>query len=313
MIKRSALLLTALLLVNLPWAGSAQDTDFDLKKARAAISEIEPVVKPEQPRKVLVFSIATDFQHNAIEFGKQVLPVLGEETGAYEAVVSDDFANFEKEALKQFDAVIFNNTQGRPFLGKPWKEVRQMPDAERKEVMQREDRLQQNLLDYVTQGGGFVGIHAATDTYTRWEEYTEMVGGKFEGHPWNKRSDVVVDIVEPEHPLIAGIFEESSFPLKEEIYIMKNAQDEWIQPDDQDRRLLLKLNLEQSGERQRKSSPTDFVPISWIKEIGQGKLFYTSLGHNAAIFEKPETLELYLRGIQYACGDLPADASAVPQ
>ncbi len=287
----------------------AQDTDFDLNKAREAIAQIEPAATPQKPRKVLVFSVATNFQHNAIEFGKAVLPVLGEQTGAYEAVVSDDVENFEKDALSQFDAVIFNNTQGRPFLGKPWPEVRKMPDAERKALLEREDRLQANLLEYVNQGGGFVGIHAATDTYTRWEEYVAMIGGKFEGHPWNKKSDVVVDIVEPQHPLIAGIFEVTSFPLQEEIYIMKNAADEWIQPGDQDRRLLLKLNLEQSGERKRKNSPTDFVPISWIKEVGEGRLFYTSLGHNAAIFENPQVLEHYLRGIQYACGDLPAEAT----
>jgi len=298
---------TALLgIVLLVGVAQAQDKELNLEKARESIATLE-AVPPQQPRKVLIFSGVGAFRHNAIEFGKQVLPLLGEMTGAYEAVVTDDAAYFEKDSLSQFDAVIFNNTSGRAFHNLPWKEARQLPDEERNALFDLEDRAQKNLMEFIRNGGGFVGIHAATDTYTRgWDEYTEMIGGKFEGHPWNKRTNVVVDIVEPEHPLVAGIFEENSFPMQEEIYIMKDVNDEWIGAHD--RRMLLKLNIEESQKRPMPEGLV-IVPISWIKEIGEGRLFYTSLGHNAATFENPGTLELYLRGIQYACGDIPADAS----
>jgi len=287
-------------------AAKSQDTDFDIEKARESIATLR-AAQPEQPRKVLIFSGVGGFRHNAIEFGKQVLPLLGEMTGAYDAVVSDDPANFEKETLAGFDAVIFNNTSGRAFHGRPWKEVRHLPDEERKPLLEMAKRAEENLIEFINNGGGFVGIHAATDTYTNWNDYVAMIGGKFEGHPWNKRINVVVDIVEPKHPLVTGIFEENSFALQEEIYIMKDVNDEWIGAHD--RRMLLKLNIAESQKRPMPDDLPQIVPISWIKEIGQGRLFYTSLGHNVVIFEHPGTLELYLRGIQYACGDIPADAS----
>jgi type 1 glutamine amidotransferase len=50
-------------------------------------------------------------------------------------------------------------------------------------------------------------------------------------------------------------------------------------------------------------------PIAWIKREGSGRVFYTSLGHNPEIYRTPQILQHYLDGIQFALGDLRADAT----
>jgi hypothetical protein len=53
--------------------------------------------------------------------------------------------------------------------------------------------------------------------------------------------------------------------------------------------------------------------VSWIREYGKGRVFYCSLGHNAAVFRNKAVLGHWLAGIQYVLGDLDADATSLPQ
>ncbi len=54
------------------------------------------------------------------------------------------------------------------------------------------------------------------------------------------------------------------------------------------------------------------IPISWIRNYGNGRVFYSSFGHNKHIFWHPEILRHYLAGIQFALGDLEADTTPIP-
>ncbi len=284
-------------------AAEKEEPTFDLEKARAAIQQIEPAATPGEPRKMLIYSRANGFRHDSIKYGKEVFPLLGELTGTYTAVVSDESAMFEKDSLEQFDAVMMNNTTRnafRPHKGK----FGRLSREEKEKILEDEKRYLQNLLDYVRGGGGFVGIHAATDTYKDHAGYIDMIGGQFAGHPWHSHMEVVIDVLEPDHPLLQGVFDADEYTLTEEIYAHRDTNEEWIEPGGF--RVLLQLNQEKT---QRKKNNITFVPISWIKDYGQGRVFYSSLGHNPGPFEKRPTLEAYLRGIQYALGDIPADAA----
>ena len=163
-------------------------------KIAAALPKSAPA-KPKKPRKVLLFSKTNGFRHGSIATGVTSLAMLGEKTGAFSAVHSEDDSMFEPETLKQFDLVIMVNTTGELFR------PRKLPgDAEaKKKALDREERLKQSLVDFVNGGKGLAGTHSATDTYKKWKEYNDMMGGAFAGHPWHM--DVPVRLLVPDHPL----------------------------------------------------------------------------------------------------------------
>ncbi|HEY1189139.1 MAG TPA: ThuA domain-containing protein, partial [Gemmata sp.] len=167
----------------------------------------------------------------------------------------------------------------------------------------REELLKKSLADFVAGGKGLIGIHSATDTYKRWDEYNKMMGGAFVSHPWHQK--VPVKVVDPKSPVNAA-FGGNDFEIADEIYMFR---------DDtalaKDRKFLLvmdtaKMDKKDADKGKRKDGT---YPISWINTYGKGRCFYCSLGHREEIFWNPAVLQHYLAGIQYALGDLDADAT----
>ena len=264
------------------------------------------IVEPEAPRRVLVYSATAGFRHDSIPTGKLALEMLGEKSGAYETVISDDPANFEPEALAQFDAVILLNTTQNFFMPGNRKDHPQFTDEQWAALQARNDRLVDNLIDYVEAGGGLVGIHAATDSCYGHQAYGETIGAYFAGHPWNAGQNVTIVVEDPEHEVIKPVFSGiDDFQIKEEIY---QFQDE---PYSRERlRILLHLDPERSDkpEGQPRRADGDY-PVAWVQSVGDGRVFYTSLGHRHDIYTNPLLLKHYLAGIQFATGDLPADTT----
>jgi type 1 glutamine amidotransferase len=258
--------------------------------------------EPQKPRKLLVFSKTNGFRHASIPTGKLLLEKLGSQTGAFEVVISDDLENFEKEKLNTFDAVCFLNTTMNVFAPHP-KEFKNLPDAEKAEITERENRLQANLMEFIKKGRGFVGIHAATDSCYDWPEYGKMINGWFNGHPWLAVMPVSVK-VEPgqeKHPLVS-MFEGQNVEFKEEIYQFKDPYDSKAV------RMLLRLDTEKTNMMVPgiKRKDQDFG-VSWARNWDQGRVFYSSLGHNHEIYWHPKVVRHFLAGIQWALGDLKAD------
>ena len=105
---------------------------------------------------------------------------MGEKTGAYTTVTSDDMSMFNPDKLKEFDAVIFNNTTTLAFENPAHREA---------------------LLDFVNSGKGIVGIHSSVDNFYKWPEGAAMMGALFDGHPWQ---EAPVKLDDPQHPLAQG-------------------------------------------------------------------------------------------------------------
>lgn len=277
--------------------GQKSKTEDKEEKIRLAIPE--RVAEPKEKRKLLVFSVTRGYRHGSIATGKMALGMMGEKTRAYEAVISDDLSNFEEGKIGEFDAICFLNTTMEVFMPSK-KDWLKMDDTEKEKAKARDARLKKNLLDFVSEGGGFVGIHAASDTFYKWAEYGEMLGGYFDGHPWNSRTDVSIK-VEPgkeDHPIVAGLDGEP-LEFKEEIYQLKDPYDS--------AKLNMLLRLDPEGSDMKvggiKRKDKDFG-VSWTKSYGKGRVFYCSLGHNDFIYWHPKVLGVYLNGIQWALGDL---------
>src|SRR6185437_5112010 len=122
---------------------------------------------------------------------------------------------------------------------------------------------------------GFLGVHSATDTFYTWPDYLDLLGGYFNGHPWHQA--VTIEVVDPADPLVA--FLGHSFQIKDEIYQISDF-------DYRGSHLLLRLDpssvdLSKPDVRQRFYG----WPLAWMRHYGRGRVFYTALGHDAAVWE----------------------------
>ncbi|MEY3395104.1 MAG: hypothetical protein RL346_1340 [Verrucomicrobiota bacterium] len=257
----------------------------------------EAYAKPAKPRKLLVFSRTNGFRHQSIVTGKLALDEMGKKTGAYEAVISDELSNFEKDKIRQFDAICFLSTTQNPFS--PFKdELLKLSTEEKEAAKAYELQLKESLMAYVKGGGGFVGIHAATDTFYDWPEYGEMINGYFDGHPWGAGAQVNI-YVEPgqeKHPL-AAMFNGQRLDFKEEIYQFKAPY------DSSKVHMLLRLDPEKSAQVKGMKRKDNDYGVAWARNWEKGRVFYCSIGHNHDMFWHPEVLRHYLAGIQWATGD----------
>jgi type 1 glutamine amidotransferase len=246
-------------------------------------------VRPAKPRKLLVFWRCEGFYHKSIPVVNKALELMGKKTGAYEVVVTDDYSVFTKRNLRQFDAICLNNTTGLKF------DPKETPDR------------CEALMDFVKNGKGIVGIHAATDNFKTWPAGEEMMGGKFTGHPWTSGGTWAIKIDEPDHPLMAS-FKGKGFKIKDEIY----RTDPPLYSRDK-QLVLMSLDMGDPTTKAKASKPEDAdTGISWVKTLEKGRIFYCSLGHNDQILWNPAVLQHYLDGIQFAFGDYKVDTRPKP-
>ncbi|MHC4507060.1 MAG: ThuA domain-containing protein [Planctomycetota bacterium] len=257
----------------------------DVAKINAAIPK-RLQARPRKRRKILVFWRCDGFYHGCIPVACKLIELMGQKTGAYQAVIpqtaSEQMDLLNARNLAAFDGVLFNNT------------TRLNPNPQQ----------QKALIDFVKGGKGFIGIHAASDNFYKWPEGAAMVGGLFAGHPWGGGGTWAFKVENPDNPVNKS-FGGEGFKLKDEIY---NLKDPYTRAD---RRILLSLDMDDPATGSKRGRKDRDQAVAWIKKCGKGRVFYCSLGHHNQIFWEPKIVAHYLAGIQYALGDLKADDSPV--
>jgi len=253
-------------------------------------------VTAAEPKKVLVVSVTTGFRHSSIPTAEKVLEKLGQDSGAFtvvdfarqpakgdnfDAALKESLAKLSPANLKNYDAVIFANTTGDLPL----------PDK-------------QGFVDWVKNGGAFIGMHSASDTFHGFRPFIEMIGGEFQSH--GAQAEVEAINQDKNHPACRHFGDR--FTVFDEIYIMKSFTRSTVHG-------LLTLDKEPN-----RKTPGDY-PIAWCKEFGKGKVFYTSLGHREDVWDPEEknrknpkeVAEAYqkhiLGGIKWALGLEKGDAT----
>ncbi len=294
--RPTSVLPIALVILSTGVAMSQQPDLMPPARIAAAIQQAapdRPAVAPAAPRKVLVYGRVRTHPES-VPCCFKAFAVLGRKTGAFEAVLSTDPTMFLADNLKQFDAVVMNNTHERhPMLPADFD---QLNPQQQKAATDREETLKQNLLDFVAGGKGIVGIHGATAGIHTWPEFLEMIGGKYGGH---FSDEVWVKPEEPDHPLCAA-WEGKSFPVRDEIYMFGEP----YSPEKV--RVLLSLDLSKTPDPKKRDDGQ--YAVSWVRPYGKGRVFYCSLGHVSAVYCNPVVLRHFLAGTQFAIGDLKADA-----
>jgi type 1 glutamine amidotransferase len=206
---------------------------------------------------------------------------LGKETGLWDTVIRTDTEALTKrkleynaKSLDDFDAVVF-------YTGG---------------TLEMDASQQADFLSFVHDDGkGFIGIHSATITFTKWPAYGEMIGGYFDGHPWHEK--VRVKVEDPKHPATAHLG--PSFEIADEIYQFKD----W---DRKKLHVLLSLVPESVDLTKQgvKRADHDFAN-AWTREHGKGRVFYTALGHREEVWADPRFLTHLVNGIAWTLREAP--------
>ena len=223
--------------------------------------------------RVLVYTRNGEgFVHDNIPASIAAIEKLGEQHG-FTVVASDDPTLFTPEGLRDFDVLIFSNTNNRVFD----------TPAQR-----------QAFKDYITGGGGFVGIHSACGTERDWPWFAQLLGGKFFRHP--ERQDFDVAVLDADHP--ATSFLPPTWHIRDdECYYLRQ-----LNPDIH---VLLAADLATIADEEGKSTyPADtfgdYFPTSWYRTASGGRQWYTSLGHRIEHYSDPLFLQHILGGIRWA-------------
>jgi uncharacterized protein len=232
------------------------------------------------PKKILVVTTTTGFRHSSIPTSEKILADLAKESGAFTvdfvhqpdgkpAALKKDASDEEKAAfktaqtqweeklkqalqklspdsLKNYDAVAFVSTTGDLPI----------PDTA-------------GFLNWIKSGGAFIGIHAASDTFHGWPDFIAMLGGEFAHHGPQVSVECLNE--DPQHPATAHLGKTWTIQ-QEEIYQFKNYDAATVHD-------LLIL------DKHPENNSAGHFPVSWCKQYGQGKVFYTSLGHREDIWD----------------------------
>jgi type 1 glutamine amidotransferase len=282
----------------------AQVHPHHAEQIRKAAKEIKPRVAPRKPRTVLIWNTPPHLMDKdphkgyCIPYGEEGMRAIGEASGAFKPVVSDDLAMYAPENLRRFDAIVLNNASGTwitPTAADLAKAPLERLGADAKEV---EVALRKSFLNFLENGGGAVCLHFAIAANRHWPEFKELFGATFTGHPWTEEIGVTVE--EPGHPLVAA-FGGKDFRITDEIY-------QYGPPYDRSKlRVLMSVDpaTTNMGPRWIDRKQTDFA-LTWVKPYGKGRIFNTSFGHMASLYSNPQVLQFYLDAIQFAAGDLEA-------
>ena len=280
-----------LALVWLGWVpAEAQDVPAAERQRIEAAIPSAAMAQPLKPRKLLLFDLNVNYGgHGSIPTANLAFTLMGQKTGAFETTVSHDPKVFERESLRHFDAVFFNNTVGNCFT---------------------DPVLRQNLVEFVYGGGGLMGVHGSSVAFTQWpgaiEDWPEfglMLGGRGANHRIPDEH-VFIKLDDPAHPLNAA-FGGQGFDYRSEFF---RVQDPYSR-----KRLRVLFSID-TGKTDLKQGPAygnleradnDFA-LAWVRNYGRGRTLYCTIAHQPAIFWDPKLLSFYLAAAQFVLGDLPA-------
>jgi type 1 glutamine amidotransferase len=267
--------------------------------APAAAPAAGPQQRPQayQPpangrKRILIIAQTMGWHHDSISDSLAVLVKLGLDSNLYDAEIRTDSewitkqrVNPMRKNLIQYDAIVFCSTTG------------ELPMS---------DEQKADLMSFVKdEGKGFVGIHAALDTFYKWPEYGEMIGGYFDGHPWNT-FDAPVIIEDPTFPAVKH-FTSKTLVLRDEMYQPKAWSREKVN-------VIMRLDDTKLDYSKAKNARADRdFAITWSKMHGKGRVFYSSLGHTRESWQDPQVQKMYLEAIRWVLGGSEGSTTSHPK
>ncbi|MET8912033.1 ThuA domain-containing protein [Micromonospora sp. NPDC004551] len=234
--------------------------------------------------RVLVFSKVTNFYHDSIPAGVAAIEKLGEEQG-FAVEATTDAGAFTDANLARFDALVFNNTNSTPASG-------DLLDADQRAALQK----------FIRDGGGWVGLHAASASERDWSWYEGLVGTVFDQHPDFSATGGTfpgrIKVLDHAHP--------STKDLPE----LWERSEEWYN---------WRTNPTGKVHTLAQIKVRDGIPgldegtdhaYSWCQNYDGGRSWFTAGGHSSSSFQEPAFLAHLAGGIKWAAGAAPGDCGA---
>ena len=245
--------------------------------------------RPARQHVLAWADVRNGYQHEVISHALSVVERLGYESGAYDMVIRTDSQLITKQPItfksgtgiatgEQFLAHNLDYFDAIFFFGV--REIDLTSDQRR------------DLLTFVrADGKGFVAAHSAATAFFSWPEFGAMIGGRFDEHPWGI-TDATVVVDEPGFPAMRG------FPPRTTIH------DEHYQLKDFSRSKLRVLAHLDAGTLDLSRplvhrTDRDF-PVAWAKMYGSGRVFYSTLGHEPALWDSGPVAGMYFQALQWA-------------
>jgi len=215
--------------------------------------------------RILVFSKTLGFHHKSIADGISAIQKLGEENN-FDVDTTTVSSNFNDDNLKRYKAILFLSPTG--------------------DVLNENE--QNAFKKYINKGGGFVGVHAASDCEFEWEWYGKLVGAFFISHP--AQQVAVLKINDVTH--ISTMHLPAEWKRKDEWYNFKSVYE----------KINVLISIDEKSYDAGKNSMGDKHPIAWYHKFDGGRAFYTALGHTEESYTDPLFLKHLLGGIKYSMG-----------
>jgi type 1 glutamine amidotransferase len=251
-----------------------------------------------RPRKtVLIWADTRNglAQHDSVSHAMSVIERLGYESGAYDSYIRTDSNIISKTpqmttgqpasggpSLANVDAIFFLGHRDVPI----------------------DDKQKAELLAFVKEDGkGFVAAHTATTAFLDWPEFGELIGGRYDGHPWGSAAGTVIN-EDPAFPATKH-FGGAPFPFTDEFYQAKDYSREKIH-------VLLRLDVSKMPPNQDVHRTDGDFPLVWTKTYGKGRVFYSALGHAASTWDNRDVQVMYLEALKWALGMTDGDTTPRP-
>lgn len=257
------------------------------------------------PKRILFFSKSSGFEHSSIRRGpngepspaEKVLQELGPKNH-FEFTFSKDGTLFTAENLQKFDAFFFYTTGDLTTSG-----------TDHNPPMPKEGKAA--FLEAIHNGKGFIGTHSATDTFhspgyapdnpekynnngDNTDPYVQMIGAEFIVHGAQQPSHMIVA-----DPKFAGLSEvPADFKPLEEWYALKN-----FAPN------LHVLLVQDTAGMMGPMYERPPYPATWARMYGQGRVFYTNMGHREDVWTNPVFQAVLVGGINWAVHIVDADVT----
>jgi uncharacterized protein len=262
------------------------------------LASAPPQAQPARKRILAWADVRNGYQHDSISHAIATIERLGRASGAYDTFIRTDSQLITKHPItfpagtgiasgEQFNVRNLNDFDAIFFFGV--REIELSPE-------QRAD-----LLSFVKDDGkGFVAAHSAATAFFSWPEFGEMLGGRFDEHPWGIADGTVV-------------VDDPAFPAMRHLPRTKVFHDELYQIKDFSRdKIRVLAHLDASALDLAKPlvhrKDGDF-PAAWARTYGRGRVFYSILGHEADDWDNPAIATMYYEAIRWALGLVDGDAS----
>src|SRR5262249_28564641 len=233
-------------------------------------------------------------QHDSVSHALAVIERLGDESGVYDTYIRTASSVISKHPTM---------TDGKPASGGPsLANVDAIFFLGHRDV-QLDAPQKADLLSFIRdEGKGFVASHTALTAFESWPEFGEVLGGRYDGHPWNTAYGTVIN-------------EDPAFPATKHLPPAFAFTDEFYQPKAFSRgtsRVLLRLDVSKMPANGELHAANGDYALAWAKMYGKGRVFYSSLGHAASTWDNPDVYRMYFEALKWSLWLTDGDATPRP-